>query len=86
MKNKIHDYNIIYFNLQLIMSIITLILFVWYLFNKKIIIILRFCVGLTLVCVSLSDFKIYHKNKMGWITLIFGLLIIVYACIKVLGV
>ena len=86
MKNKIHDYNVIYFNLQLVMSIITLIFFVWYLFNSKMIKILRFCVGLTLICVSLSDFKIYHKNKMGWITLIVGLLIIIYAVFKILGV
>ena len=65
--NKIHEFNILYFNIQLIMTILTTVIFVLYLFNKNYKTVLQLCFSFTLLSVGINEFVIYHKKEYGMV-------------------
>ncbi len=84
--NKIHEFNILYFNIQLIMTILTTVIFVLYLFNKNYKTMLQLCFSFTLLSVGINEFVIYHKKNMGWLMIGISLIILIFTILKMVGV
>ena len=84
--NRIHEFNILYFNIQLVMTIITTIVFVLYLFNNNYKTLLQFCLSFTLFSVGINEFVIYHKRNMGWLMIGISLIILIFTILKMVGV
>ena len=84
--NKIHEFNILYFNIQLIMTILTTVIFVLYLFNKNYKTMLQLCFSFTLLSVGINEFVIYHKKNMGWLMIGISLIILIFSILKMVGV
>ena len=84
--NKIHEFNILYFNIQLIMTILTTVIFVLYLFNKNYKTVLQLCFSFTLLSVGINEFVIYHKMNMGWLMIGISLIILIFTILKMVGV
>ena len=84
--NKIHEFNILYFNIQLIMTILTTVIFVLYLFNKNYKTMLQLCFSFTLFSVGINEFVIYHKKNMGWLMIGISLIILIFTILKMVGV
>ena len=84
--NKIHEFNILYFNIQLIMTILTTVIFVIYLFNKNYKTVLQLCFSFTLLSVGINEFVIYHKKNMGWLMIGISLIILIFTILKMVGV
>lgn len=84
--NKIHEFNILYFNIQLIMTILTTVIFVLYLFNKNYKTVLQLCFSFTLLSVGINEFVIYHKKNMGWLMIGISLIILIFTILKMVGV
>ena len=86
MKTKIHRYNILFIDAQILLTIVTVILFVVYFFNNKIIGLLQLFLGLTLFSLSFNNYKIYNKKNMTFIYLGVGLIVFILGILHLVGV
>lgn len=72
--------------LQLVLSIITLVLFVMYLINNKYLSFLELALGLNLLVTGYNNEKVYKRRNLTILYIIFGIVMIVISIIKFLGV
>ena len=86
MKTKIHRYNIIFIDIQILLTIITFILFILYLFNNKLLGLLQLFLGITLFALSFNNYKIYNKKNMTFIYLVVGIIVFVSGILHLVGV
>lgn len=83
---KINKNNILIVNIQLLLTIISCVAFIMYLFNRKMWPILQFCLGGTLIYMAYSNYKIYNKKYFTIVYLIIGLILIFLNILKIVGV
>lgn len=72
--------------LQFFLASISGVLFVLYLFNEKYLNLMQIFLGVTLIFMSYVCSKIYNKNKYILMSLIFGILLIIFSIFNFLGV
>lgn len=85
-KNKVNSFTIFLVYIQGILSIITGIVFVIYLFNREIFTILQFCLGITLLFMAFLSSRVYKKSKFTILCLVFGILLIMFNILSLVGV
>ena len=85
-KIKINDYNILYINLQLITTLISVILLIVSIFKKAVFPYFFLSIGLTLISIGLSNKYVYMKEDMVKSNFISGMLVIIFSLLKIFGV
>lgn len=86
MKKKINGFTIFLVYLQIALAIISTVVFILYLFNNEMVILLQLCFGITLLLMSFLSKRIYEKNKFTVISFIFGLMLLICCILKMVGV
>lgn len=86
MKNKINRNNIVLVNIQIILTIASVVAFVMYLFNKNMWYILQFTLGFTLLFLAFMNYKVYEKKNYSFLYLVVGIILIVFNILSLVGV
>lgn len=84
--SAINRFNILFVDLQIIFTIITIICLVWYFFNPKIWLVLQFVLGLTMFIIGYNNKIIYNRPKFAWVYYVIGVILIVFDILLLLGV
>ena len=74
---KINQFNILFVDIQIILTIMTVVLFVLVLLNKTSLKMLELSLGLTLLSMAFNNYKIYKRSKLTFLYLIAGIAIII---------
>ena len=85
-KVKINDYNILYINLQIILTLTSIILLIISIFNSFIFKYFFLSIGFTLISIGLSNKYVYMKDDMVKNNFISGILVIIFSLLKIFGV
>ena len=85
-KVKINEYNILYINLQLLLTITSIILLIVSIFNSSFFKYFFLSTGFTLISIGLSNKYVYMKEDMVKNNFISGILVIVFSLLKIFGV
>ena len=86
-KSKINEFNILGVTIQVILTILMVIFLVLSLLvSKKLYSYFYLLVGLDLLAMAYNNKNIYKKDKVTIIYIIFGIIMIIYAILKFLGV
>ena len=83
---KINESNILLVNIQSFFTIASLVSFIMYIFNSKMLIIMCICFALTLFVLAFNNYKIFHKKNYTISYLICGIGLIIFTIIKIIGV
>ena len=86
MKGKINRFNIIFVDIQILLTIITAVLCILYFIKKIDISLLQLSLGITLLCLSFNNYKIFKKKKMTIIYLIAGIVVLILCLFNMIGV
>ena len=65
--SPINRFNILFVDLQIIFTIVTIICVIWYLFNSKVWHVLQFVLGITMFIIGYNNKIIYNKPKFVWV-------------------
>ena len=85
--SKINRFNILFADLQFIFTILTLVFFVWYLFNDRIWDIMQFVLGITMIIIGYNNKIIYNNIKKSYFYYVCGGIIIIVEILSlILGV
>ena len=84
--SKINRFNILFVDLQIIFTIVTVICVIWYLFNSKVWHVLQFVLGITLFIIGYNNKIIYNRPKFAWVYYIVGAVLIIFDILLLLGV
>ena len=84
--SKINRFNILFVDLQIVFTVITLICLVWYLFNPKVWHVLQFVLGITMFIIGYNNKIIYNRPKFAWVYYIIGAILIIFDILLLLGV
>ena len=85
--SKINRFNILFADLQFIFTILTLVFFIWYLFNDKVWDILQFVLGITMIIIGYNNKIIYNNIKKSYFYYVCGGIIIIVEILSlILGV
>ena len=84
--SKINRFNILFVDLQVLFTIVTIICVVWYLFDPKVWHVLQFVLGITLFIIGYNNKVIYNKPKFSWVYYIVGMVLIIFDILLLLGV
>ena len=74
---KITRFNIVFINLQLLFTFLTIGLFIWYLFDTSMMSIFQGCLGVTLLIMAYNNHIIYRKKAMTITYLVVGIVLLV---------
>lgn len=74
---KITRFNIVFINLQLLFTFLTIGLFIWYLFDTSMMPIFQGCLGVTLLIMAYNNHIIYRKKAMTITYLVVGIILLV---------
>lgn len=85
-KRKISSFTIFLVYVQMALAVLTGIVFVLFLLNKVGIIVLQFCLGVTLIFMSFLSSRVYERSKFTILCLIFGVLLIILNILRLVGV
>lgn len=85
-KVKINEYNILYINLQIILTLTSIILLIISIFNSVIFKYFFLSIGFTLISIGLSNKYVYMKDDMVKNNFISGILVIIFSLLKIFGV
>ena len=85
-KVKINEYNILYINLQIILTLTSIILLIISIFNSFIFKYFFLSIGFTLISIGLSNKYVYMKDDMVKNNFISGILVIIFSLLKIFGV
>ena len=85
-KVKINEYNILYINLQIILTLTSIILLIISIFNSSIFKYFFLSIGFTLISIGLSNKFVYMKEDMVKNNFISGILVIIFSLLKIFGV
>lgn len=83
---KIGEHNIILVDIQLICTIVTVILLIWYIFNSKVLVFLELFLGLSLISMAVNNHYIYKRKKATILYAIVGGLQLLLTILMLLGV
>ena len=84
--SPITRFNILFVDLQILFTVITIICFIWYLFNAKALYFLQASLGISLIVSGYNNKIIYNKKKMMYVYFILGLGLIILDILMILGV
>ena len=85
--HKINEFNIFNINVQVILTICTVVLFVMYFFNKEFLWLFEIFEGFTLLDFGYNNYKIYMKGK--FITIVYtvtGIVSVILGILNVIGI
>ncbi len=85
--HKINEFNIFNVNVQVILTICAVVLFVMYFFNKEFLWLFEIFAGLTLIALGYNNYKIYKKGK--FITIVYavtGIVSVILGILNVIGI
>lgn len=86
MKNKINKSNIVLVNIQIILTITSVVASFMYLFNNDMWYILQFTLGFTILFLAYMNFKVYEKKIYSFVYLIVGIVLILFNILNLVGV
>lgn len=84
--SKINRFNILFVDLQIIFTIVTVICLIWYLFNAKVWHVLQFVLGITMFIIGYNNQTIYNRPRFAWVYYIVGAVLIIFDILLLLGV
>ena len=85
-KSVINRTNILFVNIQVILTILVIIMFILCLFNRRYIVGVEISLFLALICMAYNNYKIY-KRKFATITyLVVAFAIIILLILRLLGI
>lgn len=83
--SKINRFNILFVDLQVVFTILTVIMLVWYLFDASAWHFLQIVLGLTMIIVGYNNKIIYNRPKFAWVYYIVGAILIIFDIILLIG-
>ena len=84
--SKINRFNILFVNLQVVFTILTVAMLIWYLFDSSAWHFLQIVLGITMIIIGYNNKIIYNRPKFAWVYYISGIVLIVCDIISLLGV
>ena len=84
--SKINRFNILFVDLQVIFTILTVIMLVWYLFDKSAWHFLQIVLGITMIIIGYNNKIVYGRPKFAWVYYITGAVLIIFDILLLLGV
>ena len=83
---KITRFNIVFINIQLVFTFLTISLFIWFIIDSSIIYLFQFFLGLTLLVMAYNNQFIYRRKVATFLYIIIGIILLILDCIMYLGV
>ena len=84
--SPINRFNILFVDLQVIFTILTVILLIWYIFDDSAWHILQFVFGITMVIIGYNNKVVYNRPKFAWVYYICGAILIIFEILVLVGV
>lgn len=84
--NTINKFNILFVDIQIIFTILTVILFVIYLFNRSWLSYLQLSLGITLLVMAYNNHRIYKRAGTTILYAVVGVLLLVLDLLRLLVV
>ena len=84
--SKINRFNILFVDLQVIFTVLTVIVLIWYLFDKSAWHFLQIILGITMIIIGFNNKIIYNRPKFAWVYYITGAVLIIFDILLLLGV
>ena len=84
--SKINRFNILFVDLQVIFTVLTVIVLIWYLFDKSAWHFLQIILGITMIIIGYNNKIIYNRPKFAWVYYITGVVLIIFDILLLLGV
>ena len=75
--SQINRFNILFIDLQVIFTILTVIMLVWYIFDDSAWHFLQIIFGITMLIIGYNNKVVYNKPKMSWVYYICGAIMII---------
>ena len=85
-KKIINEFNILGVNMQIVVTIAVLIFGGIYLFTKRFRSVFEILMAMDLFIMAYNNEMIYHKRKATVLYIIFGILLLVFAILSLVGV
>lgn len=85
-KNKINKNNILFVNLQIILTIAVIIMFIVYMFNKKYFMWLELVLSLALLVMGYNNQVIYKRKNATILYVFVGTLLLILFILSLFGV
>ncbi len=83
---KITRFNIVFINIQLFLTFLTIGLFIWYIIDSDIIYLFQFFLGITLLVMAYNNQIIYRRKLATVIYSIVGIILLILDLIMYIGV
>lgn len=83
---KITPFNIVFINIQLFLTFLTIGLFIWYIIDSDIIYLFQFFLGITLLVMAYNNQIIYRRKLATVIYSIVGVILLILDLIMYIGV
>ena len=83
---KITRFNIVFINIQLVFTFLTIGLFIWFIIDSSIIYLFQFFLGLTLLVMAYNNQFIYRRKVATFLYIIICFILLILDCIMYLGV
>jgi len=74
--NKIHAFNIVFVDIQILVTILTVILAIMFLFNHNYLKLFQLSLGINLLLMAFNNYKIYKRSKLTLVYAIVGFIIL----------
>ena len=75
--NTTNALNIIFVDIQIVATILTVILAVLFIFNQKYMKLFEFSLGVNLLIMAFNNYKIYKRSKLTLVYAIVGIIILI---------
>ena len=84
--SKINRFNILFVDLQVVFTILTVIMLIWYLFDKSAWHFLQIVLGITMLIIGYNNKIVYNRPKFAWVYYITGAILIIFDILMIIGV
>ena len=84
--NKIHEYNILGINIQIIVTIVVVILGILTFFSNRFMPFFQMAMAIDLILFAYQNEKVFHRKNLTIIYLVCGILLLIFSCLLLLGV
>lgn len=84
--SQINRFNILFVDLQVIFTILTVIMLVWYIFDDSAWHFLQIIFGITMLIIGYNNKVVYNRPKFAWVYYITGAILIICDILMIIGV
>lgn len=84
--STIHRFNIVFINIQLLLTVVTVVLGIWFIFDSKLMQVFQLFLGLDLLIMAYNNQIIYHRKKATVIYAVLGILLLILDLLMFIGV